>query len=48
MLETLCVLGLALVGNDAVKHANHCVSKTTRVPFLCVCVFFAVTRMVIE
>ena len=26
--------GLASVGNDAVKHANHCVRYTTRAPFL--------------
>ena len=37
------MLGMTLVGNDAVKHANHCVSETTRIPF-----FFAVTLMVIE
>ena len=40
----LCILGLALVGNNAVKHANHCVSWTNRALFF----FFAVSAMVIE
>ena len=40
--KILCILVLALVGNDAVKHASHCVSQTARVLFF----FFAVTMMV--
>ena len=29
----MVILGLALVGNDAVKHANRLMSQTTRVFF---------------
>ena len=42
----ICILGLALVGNDAVKRANHCVSLTNQGTFLFI--FLAVTMMVIE
>ena len=38
------MLGLAVVGIDAVKHANHCVSYTTTVQLF----LLSVTIMVIE
>ena len=40
-----CILGLALVGNDAVKHANHFVTPDNQVTVFS---FLAVTMMVIE
>ena len=40
-------LGWRGLANDAVKHANHCVGKTTRVPFLFFfLVFFFFGRLV--
>ena len=42
------MMGLALVGNDAVQHDYHCVSYTTRIPFLFYVYFLEVTMMVIE
>ena len=42
--KTYMCIGMPLVANGAVKHANHIVSYTTSVPFF----FLAVTMMVIE
>ena len=40
----MCILGLALVGNDAVTQANHCVSSTTGA----LCFVFLAVIMVVE